>query len=292
MKVFIWGHLLHSHTHSYIHESFTKAFARMGHDVAWLPDSPRNQPNLDGALVITEGQVDKHLPVHPNCHYVLHNCQADKYADVSKKLLLQVYTHDTRDRAKDNPTYEKLAPCTYIERAANCNVLYQPWATDLMPDEIDLAKAELPREKVSNWVGTIGNGRFGNDTELVGFQAACIDNKIRFQQQGKISTEEHRRLIEESFLAPAIVGYWQKEKGYIPCRIFKNISYGQLGVTNSESVVDVMQGNVVYNPDSYHLFNDAIRANSVDATKAAMEFVRKNHTYVNRIQTILNCLGL
>ena len=34
-------------------------------------------------------------------------------------------------------------------------------------------------------------------------------------------------LIQESIIAPALQTDWQVEHEYIPCRIFKNISYGK-----------------------------------------------------------------
>ena len=59
-----------------------------------------------------------------------------------------------------------------------------------------------------------------------------------------MTIEENVKLIQESILAPAIQTDWQVENGYIPCRIFKNISYGKMGVTN--------------NPTVNKLFNDKI----------------------------------
>ena len=38
-KVIIWGHPLHSHTHSYIHEAYYRAFKYLGYDVYWFHDN-------------------------------------------------------------------------------------------------------------------------------------------------------------------------------------------------------------------------------------------------------------
>ena len=38
LKVVIWGYPLNSHTHSYIHSSFYKAFKYLGHNVHWFHD--------------------------------------------------------------------------------------------------------------------------------------------------------------------------------------------------------------------------------------------------------------
>ena len=98
-----------------------------------------------------------------------------------------------------------------------------------------------------------------------------------------------------SFLAPAIVGKWQGERGYIPCRIFINIAAGQLGVTNSRRVYELFDQKIVYNTDTYQLFSDALerlRTWSLEDQYALMDVVKNKHTYLNRIETILNFLRI
>src|SRR5690242_2068942 len=73
-QVVIWGHKLHSHTHSYIHEGFYRGFLHLGYKTVWLDDTD----DLSGidftqTLFITEGQVEKNLPVRNDCFYILHN---------------------------------------------------------------------------------------------------------------------------------------------------------------------------------------------------------------------------
>ena len=38
MKIVIWGHKLHSHTHSYIHYGYWRAADYLGHEVYWYDD--------------------------------------------------------------------------------------------------------------------------------------------------------------------------------------------------------------------------------------------------------------
>lgn len=57
-----------------------------------------------------------------------------------------------------------------------------------------------------------------------------------------VSMEENVRLVQQAYLAPSVQGSQHLKhvdeqgvtKAYIPCRIFKNLSYGALGVTNNE----------------------------------------------------------
>jgi hypothetical protein len=291
-KVIIWGHKLHSHTHSYIHAAFYKTFKYMGYDTYWIDNYDMHTLETRNALFITEGQVDQHIPLDATSYYILHNCTSPKYAPLFQEnrcIILQVYTHDCLSR---NVT--KIEECIYADYGNK--VIYMPWATDLLPEEIDAIKANMHtkrRDTVVNWVGTIGGGYFGNITQVNNFKRACSEKRIPFHQLTHLNDEETISAIQKSYIAPALQGAWQCEKGYIPCRIFKNISYGQLGVTNSETVYKLFNKKIVYNSDTYQLFLDAQKklANlNPQEIYELMDFVRDNHTYINRIDTLLDFL--
>jgi hypothetical protein len=79
--------------------------------------------------------------------------------------------------------------------------------------------------------------------------------------------------------------------GYIPCRIFKNISYGQLGITNSWSVNDLFGGAIVYDSDIKNLFYKAQdQRSNKSLVLEQMSYVKTNHTYLNRVAAILSIL--
>lgn len=297
-KVVIWGHKLHTHTHSYIHQAFYRAFTALGYKTYWL-DEKDLAKNFDFAnsLFLTEGQADTSIPLREDCFYILHNCVSPKYAALKAKkrcIILQVYSDDVLGFE----TAEKFAPCMYRDIANRC--LYMPWATDLLPNEIDQMKQKVPknlsqRKRVVHWVGTIGSGQFGNISELAPFQKACREQGISFKHHGNLSIDQNIACIQTSYMAPTIVGSWQKKAGYIPCRIFKNISYGQMGITNSYRVYELFEGKIVYNPDTYKLFYDAQKKLKTMTRKELielMDFVKTKHTYLNRIQTIFDFIKI
>src|SRR5690606_1351913 len=155
-------------------------------------------------------------------------------------------------------SFEKIDECMYCD--VNQKLIFLPWATDLLPYEIDEIKYSMggnEKPAVVNWVGTIGSGYFGNRYEVDGFKKACCENSIEFKHIVNASMEKNIDLIQKSYMAPAIQGTYQCEKGYIPCRIFKNISYGQWGITNNKRVYDLFKGKIIYNSDTYQLFYDA-----------------------------------
>ena len=75
-KVIIWGHKLHSHTHSYIHNSYFKAFKFLGYEVFWF-DHNDDVSGFDfsNCIFFTEDQVKKGIPLRNDCKYIAHHIQ-------------------------------------------------------------------------------------------------------------------------------------------------------------------------------------------------------------------------
>lgn len=294
-KVVIWGHKLHSHTHSYIHNGFFIAFKKLGYPTYWFDDKDETGDfDFAKTLFITEGQADKNIPIRTDCKYMLHNCMDSKYRTLEENayIFFQVFT----DSIFSVPNLVKIDTCMYYDLEGRC--LYMPWATDILPDEIDAIKKSMKSVKTSNqvyWVGTIGDGIFGNINQLIPFIKACQENNILFVQKNNLTLSDHIKAIGSSIIAPAIVGKWQEEQGYIPCRIFKNISYGKMGVTNSWHVYELFEKKIIYNPDTYQLFYDAKKKTEVmtlDELFDLMDLVKRKHTFINRVELLLEFLNL
>ena len=298
-KVIIWGHKLHSHTHSYIHNAFYIAFEHLGYKTYWFDDNS-DVRNFDfkNSLFLTEGQVDKNIPLRNDCLYILHNC-GSKYKPLHEKnrcLTMQVYSDSC---LKDNSCIQ-IAPCIYFTNLGK--TLYMPWATDLLPHEVDQMKAKIRsinKNKIMYWIGTANDGTFGNIDVIKEFENASKRFGIRFKfinpWSKPVSVEDNIILTQKSFLAPALQGKWQVSAGYIPCRIFKSISYGQMGITNSYRVYELFDKKIIYNPDPYQLFFDAknyCEKMNPEDLENLMDFVRDNHTYINRIKVLFDALSI
>jgi len=301
-KVFIWGHPLGSHTHSYIHNSYAVAFRHLGYEVEHMDGgSPSEIP--PGSLVFTEGQVDQHVPVRDDLHYVLHNCDRAKYESVQDKCVwlgvLAAYNGSIENM-------EHIEPWAHWD--AGSRTLFQPWGTNLLPHEINLDWVDLPRRPLIHFVGTVvSTGMSNNWNEVEAFARSAERCAVQFHVHGGYSgggkrgpihkhaewpsEKHHRLLVQESYVAPTIQGKFQVENGYIPCRPFKNISYGHVLVANSAAVRDFFYPymQVVYNENCFALFNDYESRPSYDV-RGAMEHVRDNHTFVQRIETIMEVM--
>ena len=114
-----------------------------------------------------------------------------------------------------------------------------------------------------------------------------------YSQYGLMTEEQNQELIKNSFAAPALQFKWQVDNEYIPCRIFKNISYGKMGITNNKAVHDLFHQKTLYSADLEDLARQTyeFEQNPDKARiKELMIEVRDKHTYVSRIEMILKYL--
>lgn len=291
MKKFIaWGVKLHSHTHSYIHVAYCKAFKYLGYDVYHFDDNDDiSSFNFSNSIFLTIGGFDKKIPLIKDAKYILHNCELEKYKNLNH-IIIQVYTNDIEEGCERylNEDIEKLDYLIYYSKKNN--TLYQPWATDLLPYEIDIEYNHISNKKCI-WVGSIWGGYHGNITEINKFINSCKKYNYEFinYNPGQCSFEKNKELVLSAEIAPSINGEWQKNKHYIPCRIFKNISYGKVGITNNLAVKNLLEDNVIFS-ESDQLMDSYL---SYDMNKLKKIFnnscnlVKEKHTYIDRINSIL-----
>lgn len=295
-KVVIWGYPLNTHTHSFIHASFYKAFKSLGYDTFWFSDDNYENIDFKDCLFITAGEQEKNIPLIKDSYYVLHNVNSKKYLDKGCKILV-LQTHTKRDTLPNDVIINNYT--TYSK--GEIGTLYTCWATDLLPDEIDLSQAKnIKNPKSCLWIGTFGDstGVFQNGTELDPFFSLCRINGIEVIKinpwSSPVSFEKNKSMVNNSFIAPSIQGPWQIENRYIPCRIFKHISYGHMGYTNSSAVNEIFKGELVYERNSSDLFNKSIefknKPDHLERLRYLMNEVKEKHTYVNRINQIMECL--
>jgi hypothetical protein len=290
-QIVLWGHKLHSHTHSYIHNGFNIAFQHLGYKTLWLDNSDDiSQINFSNSLFITEGQVDAKIPVLQDCYYVLHNCSMEKYLKLPEKnyFILQVYTNDVVNKHKANEI-DKSTLTFYKDKT-----LYMPWATDLLPEEIN--------ENIEK----VKNGELRNPEKIVSFVGSmtlpwlqvndfCMKNNIKFICYGgnsnNLSLKDNITLTQKSLLAPAFQDTWQCSNGYIPCRIFKNISYGKMGITNNITVYELYNKEIIFNHSIDYALKTGLefeKSYNKELLIHLMEVTRDKHTYLNRITQIFN----
>jgi hypothetical protein len=306
-KVVVWGHKLldarTANTFAFIHDSWYRTFKSMGYDVLWLDNNDDlSGISFENCLFLTEGQVDQNMPVVASSKYVLHNCNLNKYRGIIKNVLnLQVYTHDCLARdvvpvdAEQYAFYQKEADFSRPDHCCDNRTLYQPWATNLLPDEIDPDKtiASLyQRQKRIFWVGSIMGGPHRNDDKIQELILAAKAEGVQFIH-AKLQNDLQPRAIAESWVAPAVQGTWQVDKGYIPCRVFKNLSFGRMTPTNSPTVMRLFKDKLPFSQDvgeMYRLGAAWEQNPDLQTLRELIVLVKEKHTFVNRVNNILKVL--
>jgi len=314
----IWGHPLHTHTHSYIHNGFFRALKYMGYQCEWFNDAPNQTLTLAPfTIFITEGQVDTYIPMIPNCLYLLHNCVKERYlaAGIPEAHILHMNVTDYRidglgENVLDKPWNRYLTNENPIIQPLP-NERWQPgiykgqgraihirWATDLLPPEIqyNMDNLELIAKKRKTGIHFVG---FCTGMQQ-DYQKFLKEYGIEYNAVGgfsdkNLSIEDNIDRVQSSYFAPAIVQGHQIGSGYIPCRIFKNISYGTFVVTNSQAVVDFLKAytdeySMVYDTNFKSLTEKAFHRmlnRNFESERKVMAFVRDEHTYVNRVQAVI-----
>lgn len=322
-KVIIWGHKSFKHTHHHIHYGYFKAFKFLGYETYWFDKNDNiSKLNFDNAIFFTENQAHEGIPLNKNAKYILHHCILDKYIDSGCKFIsLQNYLNVFEKQYLSNQEgLQKINSYTYYDK--NSSSLIQPWATDLLPNEFTNEIFALNNnQECVNYVGTI----WGPNEPLINeFNTACKNHQkkfinftsfgIKWKENESVLTRnlrkaakkiqdcilpnpinvvEARKLIVDSYIAPDIRNKDHIDRGYIPCRIFKNISYGKIPGTNSFDVSKFFVFPLPYSTDMHELFELNVsflsNPNSIKQFIEVYENVKNNHTYVNRIETILKC---
>lgn len=232
-KVIIWGFPLHTHTHSYIHAGWVKAFKYLGYETHWFHenDYPK-EINFDynNTLFITEGYADNNIPIINTSIYFVHICiNPEKYLDKVKRLIEIRYLVDNINDYNYNYILDKskcikISNATYYEKLynngnlakyynkpikMNYECIYTCWATDLLPEEIKEENIELSNngngEKIIYWCGSYDTN---NNKELLKFVNASNENNIKFifnnPWNNPLSSECVKDLTMKSFMSPDI----------------------------------------------------------------------------------------
>ena len=307
-KIILWGHPPNvpiRHTQSYIWESLYRTFKHLGYNVWWFADAPAPVDfDFTNCIFISEGFNDKHIPLRESSTYFVHVCiNPKKYLAVSKNLIDLRFLMDSMD----NDNYDYILDRTKCETLdtgllydsfesyeVGYKIAYIAWGTNLLPHEIDLEWAKLPRKNVYNYIGTIStSGRFENGKDIYRFAEICKSRSgANFYHVdpwiNPVSEAGQIKLIQESILSPDFRSFQHQKWGYLPCRVMKSISYGQLGLTNSLAMYNFLEQSVIYGKSPQDLFDDGMRfRNNYHWIQAQMRLIQEKHTYVNRVNGMM-----
>ena len=306
-KIIIWGHSLHTHTHSYIHNGFYIAFKHCGYDTYWFDDNTNvSDFDFSNSLFISEHQVDNNIPKRADCLYFIHFLDSYKYINIPRQNVIDLKcAFRDMKREKEINTSLNFIPINdknfefYCINNVNELTYYMMWATDIFPETI--------QENINN-LENISNKRNTNVFNFIGSlnkewneaYHSCSRKNIKFNKYGATfnknnhnnkSIDENIELMQTSIISPAFQDVEvQIRDNYVPCRIFKNISYGRMGITNNKFVNELFNNKLICHENIHKCIDMGIefenKNNKLEIIKELMEVVRDNHTYIQRIDAM------
>jgi hypothetical protein len=309
MKILIIGHELHSHSHSYIFNGIYIALQHLNHKVDWIyTDEEINKiknKNTNYDIILTELYYNKNIPIIENCKYIIQQPFLELF-DENNNYQTDNFMFDLfKNINKENiiiwrPYLKKFNKHIFDNIIINgYKIIIMPWATDLLPEEINQNILLLPSilsNNISNFIGMpLQHNQILKDVlEKYNIIYKNYGGTFNKDSDKNKSVQENIELIQESIIAPALQSDWQIENEYIPCRIFKNISYGKMGITNNKAVNKLFNNKLIYSENIEELIKQGLefekRNDKFDKIKELMIEIRDNHTYINRIQYIFNYL--
>jgi len=321
-KVVVWGFKPKDgyveNTISYVWESFFKAFQYLGFETYWFPDERVDNFDFNNCIFLSEAYQDNFIPLNKSSIYFVHCAynpvkyigQVGKFIDLRYNLKKINHPNYIYEIEKDK--LEKIGKGCYYEPSTNKMVrlkngrvdyeiddfdkLYLSWATNLMPNEINEEDVYLERSNKIYFLGTLSkDGDYANKYLIDQFAAEARKNNVEFVINNfydrQLSDSDYIKLCKESLLGFDVRCKAHVDWGHIPCRLYKNISYGHLGMTNSLESYNELDGYCVYNPNVSELFHDCMaKRKDYDFIREGLLYVKDNHTYVNRVKSMLTVI--
>ncbi len=299
-KIIIWGLRDSRDTMKFVMEGFFRAWKYLNYNVYWVNSIEELEANnIDFSKCVVwyaqTGTCPTPPPIKKDNFYVCHN--ADDFEKkvintIGKQYYLKHSIWATTVLNEDDISLKRKHSIFNISK----NMVIFPWATNLLPYEIDENMKNLENVEIKPTCGHVGSagGHWGEPYRL--FAEELKKYKIPFSQKGPDSTGFVPENVMVDFLksciiVPSLQFKWQRDVKYVPCRLFKSISYGKMGITNNMEAHKFFDEKLLYSDNLKELAKMSVEfeknPKKNEIIKDLMINVRDNHTYVSRINLLI-----
>jgi hypothetical protein len=300
-KIILWGYPHLTHTHSYIYYGMKRAFEKLGYEVHWFHDgSYPSKTDFDYEncifFVDNQGRSENNVPILETGVYFSYDTftNLNKYLGKVKGLVnyrVAEYKHPTPDGER----YIEIEKGVVFDNQSTeeYNVVHFHYATNLLPNEINLDWANKKRNNEYNFVGTIHSPRPNSDPLHQDFIEIIKKNNIDFNHRDPWSNpateQEHLELMQRSIFVPDFRPLEQKMNLYTSDRIMKAISYGCLVISDCLYAKNFINNQLLISENAQEIYDLGMKNQyNTDLIVYLMEVVKRDHTYINRCKGLLS----
>ena len=300
-KIILWGYPHLTHTHSYIYYGLKKAFQQLGHQVYWFHDgeypSELDFDYKDSIFFVdNQGRTDNNVPVLESGIYFSY----DTFTNLNKYLgkvkgLINYRVAEYKHPKVDNNRYIEIEKGVVFDNQSTeeYNIIHFHYATNLLPNEINIDWSNKKRENEYNFVGTIHSPRQNCEPLHQNFIEIIKNNNIKFNHRDpwiNAATEsEHIDLMQKSIFVPDFRPLEQKLNLYTSDRIMKAISYGCLVISDCPYAKYFIDKELITSENAQEIYDLGMKNQyNTDLIVYLMEVIKRDHTYINRCKGLLS----
>jgi SAM-dependent methyltransferase len=280
-----WGFRSSLDSMRHIFRHFIHALERWGRETLWIEDDPANLELLRrGDLIFAVDVEGKALRAVQRVDYVLHNFDGEHPVWEGlhdwRFLRLQTYTHDAEEYG--------VAWGSVRRYDREQRTLFQPWGTDLLVEEF-MEPVFNGSSHEAAFVGAVwDDGGLGNVYAIRELEEALTARDMKLRYLTQVTDEENVEAVRSARIAPALAGIWQAERNYLPCRTFKNVSYGALAITNVPKFREIFAGCRLKAETIPDLVEEALSLSKKDYLElvAAQQQIVALYTYRESLEAI------
>lgn len=287
-KLVVWGGVHGYDSFRHIQRHYHETARKIGVESVWVDNNFANRDRITPGSTVFVPDVynDEIGAALPGVDYVIHNFDSShilcQTIEPERLLRLQVWTYDAFGEEWDD--------CRQFSKEHG--ILFQPWGTDLLAEEfLEPTQNMLSREAVfvgAVWSEPSEEGNLGNERAIKELGDVFKRNGLGLKLLTHISDAENVAAVRNARLAPAVAGGWQVAHGYLPCRCFKNPSYGVAMFTNVPAINQLFNGAAVEAPNVDELVEKMLRLKRRDYLDLvlAQQRVAARYSYRESLQAI------
>lgn len=275
------------HTHSAIHEGLFNAAIQIGFESVWVDYLPPDFIFKPDDIIITEARfIDQILKVPRFVRVMIHGDPDSLIGDISIRENFWFFENFLASNLYED--YYQVSDLFYAHRKKQ--IISMAWATDDFSKNSFVSSRTFKPATDTYYIGNFSEDALHYAKNL---SKQLRGKGIKLWRVSGVNSSSAKFYSIISRLSFDIRCSAHVDKGFIPCRVFKNISYGRGIITNSMKISDAFNGLIPYFncPDDFmNVIENYNDGKFDDNFELLMHKVQNDHTYVNRLKDIIRVI--